>query len=167
MVAQARLKELLDYNPDTGVFTWRKSRGCVAAGSVAGCMDAKGYLRIRVDGKKYANHRLAWLYVYGEFPADQLDHINRVRNDNRICNLRTATQTENHQNTRKPRTNTSGVVGVCWDKSRGKWIAQITTNGRCKHLGYYGAIEEAAAARAAGKAKYHTFNPEDNNEEAA
>ena len=167
MVTQARLKELLDYNPDTGVFTWRVSRGSVKSGSVAGSENSEGYLQIRIYGKPYRAHRLAWLYTHGEFPTGQLDHINRVRTDNRISNLRAATNAENTQNRSKRSDNTSGVIGVSWHKRIGKWLAHIKLNGRLKHLGYYGTIEEAAAARAAAKAKLHTFHPEDNNEEAA
>lgn len=167
MVTQARLKELLDYNPSTGIFTWREGRGGMAAGSVAGCVSSEGYVQLTVDGKHYKAHRLAWLYVHGEFPLNQLDHINRVRTDNRICNLRPATHAENAQNQRKHRDNTSGVTGVSWDKKSRKWRANIRLNGRKIFLGLYETIKEAAAARAAGKAKLHTFHPEDSNDKAA
>lgn len=162
MITQERLKELLDYDPGTGVFTWRIDRtGTAKAGSVAGSLDADGYPQIKVDNRLYKAHRLAWLYIYGELPPHQIDHINRVRTDNRICNLRTATNAENLQNQRKRRNNTSGVIGVSWRKGLSKWQARIMFNGRCIHLGYYKTIEEAAAARAAAKAKLHTFHPED------
>lgn len=167
MVTQSRLKELLDYDPGTGVFTWRVSRGNAKSGSVAGSKNGQGYLQIMVDGKRYKSHRLAWLYVHGKFPPEHIDHINRARADNRIANLRLATSSENPQNQRKRRNNTSGVVGVHWHKKLGKWQAYIMSNGRGIHLGYYGTIEEAAAARAAAKAKYHTFNPEEINDKAA
>lgn len=168
MVTQERLKELLDYNPDTGVFTWRVNRtGTAKTGSVAGAVVGHGYREIKVDGKRYKAHRLAWLYVHGKFPPNYIDHVNRVPNDNRIANLRLATNSENQQNQRKPRNNSSGVIGVSWHKKQGKWQAYITSNGRKIHLGYYVTIEEALAVRAAAKAKYHTFNPEEINEEAA
>lgn len=161
-LTQKRLKELLDYHPGTGVFTWRINRGGTAkTGSVAGCVLGDEYLQIQIDGKGYYAHRLAWLYVHGEFPPDQLDHINRVRADNRIANLRPATNAENNQNQCRRSDNTSGVVGVYWYKQLGKWRALIQLNGRLMHLGYYKTIEEAAAARAVAKAKYHTFHPED------
>lgn len=167
MVTQERLKELLEYDPGTGVFTWRVDRGSAKTNSVAGCGDGYGYLRIRVDGRAYKAHRLAWLYVHGEFPPDQLDHVNRVRTDNRISNLRPATHAENKQNYSKRRNNTSGVTGVYWHKRSGKWRTEIMLNRRIFCLGYYNTIEEAAAARAAAKAKLHTFHPEDSNDKAA
>lgn len=164
MLTQERLKELLDYDPGTGVFSWIVDRGGTAkAGSVAGRLNGNTYLQIMVDGKRYCAHRLAWLYVHGEFPPDQLDHINRIRTDNRISNLRPATGTENNQNCSKRSDNTSGVIGVGWHKKCGKWVAHIRLNGRRKHLGLYDTIEEAAAARASAKAELHTFHPEDNN----
>ena len=163
-MTQAQLKEILDYNPDTGVFTWLISRGPRPAGSVAGVVKRSGYVTIGVHGKTYLAHRLAWLYVHGEFPVDQIDHVNREKADNRIKNLRPSTQSENLQNMSKPCTNTSGIVGVIWCKQTSKWRAQIQLNRRMIHIGRFETIEEAAAARAAAKAKYHTFNPEDNNE---
>lgn len=167
MVTQARLKEVLDYDPVTGIFTWLVDRGGKAkAGSVAGRMVGRNYFQIRVDGRDYYAHRLAWLYVYGEFPTNHLDHMNRNPSDNRIENLRPATQAENLQNMRKLRSNTSGIIGVCWDKQSQKWRAQIKLNGRKIYLGLYNTIDEAAIARASAKAKLHTFHPEDNNEEA-
>lgn len=167
MVTQARLKELLDYDPGTGVFIWRVSRGTARAGSVAGTFNSEGYIRIKIDRKLYLAHRLVWLYVCGKFPVNQLDHIDRDPSNNRIENLRLATQAENKQNLSKPYTNTSGVVGVSWNKQTGKWQAYIQLNNRQIHLGLFDTIEEAAAARAAAKAKLHTFHSEDNNAKAA
>lgn len=167
MVTQARLKELLDYDLGTGVFTWRVSCGTAKSGSVSGTVRPDGYVGIQIDRKPYLAHRLAWLYVHGEFPTDQIDHVNRVRTDNRIENLRLATNAENAQNMSKYRTNTSGVVGVCWYKRDGNWLAFIWLNGKKIHLGLFDTIEEAAAARTAAKAKLHTFNPEDNNVKTA
>lgn len=161
MITQERLKELLDYDPGTGLFTRRIGRGGEAAGSVAGTTNNDGYVRIHIDKKLYRAHRLAWLYIHGEFPPNQIDHINRQRSDNRIENLRPSTQRENNQNQSKPRSNTSGVVGVHWYKRIGKWQAYIMLNKRNIHLGYFDSLEEAAAARAAAKAKLHTFHPED------
>lgn len=162
MITQERLKELLDYDPGTGVFTWRIGRGFRAkAGSVAGRVNKRGYWEVSVDHKRYRSHRLAWLYIYGELPPNQIDHINRIRTDNRISNLRLATIPENNQNQGKRRDNTSGVIGVYWDKKNGKWKAQISLNGRVMSLGRYETIEEATTARVAAKAKLHTFHPED------
>ena len=162
MITQKRLKELLDYDPETGVFTWRVGRtGTAKNGSVAGSFDSDGYSQIKVDNRLYKSHRLAWLYVHGEFPLHQIDHINRVRTDNRIENLRPATNLENHQNQSKRRDNTSGVVGVYWHKRDRKWQASIRLNGRHIHIGCFDTIEKAAAARTRAKAKLHTFHSED------
>lgn len=167
MVTQARLKELLNYDPGTGVFTWRVSRGPKPADSVAGVIKGNKYIYIGVDGKTYLAHRLAWLYAHGIFPLGQVDHANRIKTDNRIENLRLATQAENMQNLSKPRNNTSGVIGVSWDKQHKKWRAQIMIHGRQIYLGLYETIDGALAARYAAKEKYHTFNPEDNNVKTA
>lgn len=166
-MTQSRLKEVMSYDCDTGIFSWKKkiSRK-VVVGKAAGCLDGQGYLMIRIDKKIYKAHRLAWLYVYGKFPDKQLDHINRVKTDNRICNLREASQGENQQNHPRHITNTSGIIGVRWYKRTKKWHASIKYKNRNIHLGYFQSIEEAAAARAEGKAKYHTFHPEDNNDKA-
>ena len=101
-----RLREVLAYDPDTGVFTWKARTSPfsrVNVGDVAGNLRRDGYIEICVDGRKHQSHRLAWLYVYGEWPADQIDHINGIRTDNRIANLREANNAENHHNLRKAR----------------------------------------------------------------
>ena len=164
MLTQDRLKDLLIYDEHTGLFRWIKPTGTrIKAGSVAGTLSDNGYVKISIDRKLYRAHRLAWLYVYGHFPDNELDHVNRVKSDNRIENLRPATCAENQQNQPKRRTNKSGVVGVCWYKRTGKWRAQITA-GRVKyHLGYFDNLEDALCARAIAKAKYHTFHPESSD----
>ena len=161
MIDQARLKELLDYNPETGAFTWRSSCGCSSPGSLAGTLSVKGYIRIKIGRVLQYAHRLAWLYVYGVHPPDFLDHINRVRDDNRICNLRIASFSENAQNCSIPRSNRSGVLGVSWHKASNMWTAQISISGKKIYLGVYKTIEEAKAARAEAKRKYHAFSPVD------
>lgn len=154
----ARLRELLHYDPETGVFTRKvQTTNSVKVGDVAGGLDNKGYLKIRVDVRLYWAHRLAWLYVHGVWPEDQIDHINRIRDDNRISNLRQATCAENNQNTRIDRKNTSGYKGVSWKSSKGKWVAQITINNKNKEIGCYRDINDAIAARKAAEAKYHPF----------
>ena len=158
ILTQPRLKELLHYNPETGIFTWRIAAGCVRVGSVAGSVGNRGYLQIRIDCKLYQAHRLAWLYVHGEFPPNDLDHINRVRSDNRIGNLRLSTRAENLQNQSMRSNNTSGHVGVSWYKRDQKWMAQIKINYKTINLGFFTDLTEAISAYASAKAQFHTFN---------
>ncbi len=159
MLTQSRLKELLRYDPDTGVFTWAVRRHGVRIGDVAGGVDFYGYLCIKIDGRLYKAHRLAWLYVYGKWPADQMDHINGVCDDNRLRNLREATHAQNEQNRALNANNVSGYPGVSWHKRDRKWQSQIGFEGRGKHLGYFDDPESAYAAYLSAKAKLHTFHP--------
>ena len=133
MITQQRLKEFLDYNPDTGVFTWRESYFPSKIGKPAGG-PFRGYLRLMVDGKLYLCHRLAWLYVHGDWPTETIDHINGIKSDNRIKNLRAVSHMENCQNRPLRKDNSSGISGVCWDKSSNHWRATIAVNGKRKHL---------------------------------
>jgi len=141
-----RLRDLLWYDPLTGVFQWKiapkrkSSRGC------AGAKDHYGYIVIRVEGTLYKAHRLAWLHHFGEWPSQTIDHINRVRDDNRIANLRDVAQTLNMRNATYAPTK-SGHVGVVWDKARGKWKAQIRFGRRHIGLGRFDNKEHAIAAR--------------------
>ena len=105
------------------------------------------YRRIQLDGRKYKAHRLAWLYLFGEWPKGQIDHINRNSLDNRIANLRDVSQSENQHNRPEQANNTSGVKGVHWHKQKMRWQAAIRINGKLIHLGLFGTKEEAAYAR--------------------
>lgn len=146
-LTQDRLKELLHYDPDTGVFTWKVSRGNARAGSVAGSVDGHhGYWLIGIDGGNHRAHRLAWFYVYGTQPDEQIDHINGVRSDNRINNLREATNSQNQRNTGARSHNTSGFKGVRWHKASGKYCAAIQHKGKRHHLGLFSGPDEAHAA---------------------
>lgn len=158
MITAERLREILDYDLETGVFTWKK-KTCrkVVVGSVAGCQTKEGYITIRVDGYLMTGHRLAWLYVNGTLPSQGIDHKNRDKADNRICNLRLCTPAENGQNAKLSRANKSGVSGVFFNSKKGKWTAQITVNRKNIVLGAYDSIDEAAASRRAAEVKYHTF----------
>jgi hypothetical protein len=131
---QARLHELLHYNPETGLFT-RKGR-------IAGSRDNRGYWRVGVAGSVSAAHRLAWFYVYGEWPSGPLDHINGDRLDNRIANLRIATPAQNAANVARWRGNTSGYRGVVYHRQCGKWQAQIGGRQR-RYLGLFDDQREA------------------------
>lgn len=162
LLLQSILKTFLHYHPDTGVFTRVISRSSNAnAGEAAGSLHkATGYIHISINGKKYPAHRLAWLYVNGEWPDASIDHINRNKSDNRIANLRVATSAENQQNRQKNKNNTSGIQGVYWDKRTSKWQAQIMLARKCIYIGRFKSIGAAVAARNAAKAKFHTFQPE-------
>ena len=158
MLTQERLKELLTYNENTGVFVWNKHRGGFASkGSVAGAL-SQGYRNIMVDKKTFQAHRLAWLYVDGKFPDKDLDHINLKRDDNRIKNLREVNDSENKQNQRKYSTNTSGYKGVFWSKSSKKWAAAICVNYKIISLGTFEKIEDAATSYENAANKFHKFN---------
>lgn len=152
-LTQVRLKALLSYDPATGLFVWLVRRGKAKPGQVCTKLHDQGYIHIGIDGKKYFGHRLAWLYVYGVWPPDEIDHINGVRTDNRIANLRPATPSENRQN-QAPRTGgTSHLKGVSWHTSHKKWRAVITYAGKCSHIGYYDTEQDANAAYAVTAAK--------------
>lgn len=149
------LRELLCYAPETGAFTWRVNRrGKAKAGDIAGTQNSSGYWLISVRDRLYYAHRLAWLYMKGEWPADQVDHINGNPADNRWVNLRTATNGQNQANSRCRNNNKSGVKGVHWDTRRGYWVAQIMINYKSINLGYFEDIADAASAYADAAAKY-------------
>lgn len=157
LVTQARLKELYHYNEGTGEFTRLFSR-CNAnkAGILVSKKTEAGYFRLWIDGRLYMRHRLAWLYVYGEFPAGQIDHINGIRDDNRIANLRDATPAINAQNTRGPRRDSStGLRGVVWSKRERKYLAHIYVNKRSRYLGRFETAESAYAAYLTAKRELH------------
>lgn len=148
MISQKRLKELLHYDPESGVFVWKVTRsinGLANAGSIAGSVVESGYIHIMVDGKQYKAHRLAWLYVHGEFPPKHIDHANGNPSDNRLVNLRPASHSENACNQGKKSTNTSGWCGVSFHKQSGKHRAEIMLAGNCHYLGGYDSPEIAAA----------------------
>jgi len=158
ILSQERLKKLLHYCPDTGVFTCLVYRNGIKANREAGGISDRGYRRIKIDGKKHYAQRLAFLYMTGELPRNQVDHINGVRNDNRWCNIRLATAIENAQNRKKRSDNTSGVVGVAWYKPLEKWVASICVDGLPVRLGYFHHIFDAACARKSAELKYG-FHP--------
>jgi hypothetical protein len=147
MLTVVRLRRLLSYNQITGVFRWKVRRGGKAlAGTRAGSVRKDGYWQIVVDGKAYLAHRLAWFYVHGQWPKDQIDHKSRVPADLRLKSLRQANTRQNSANKRAYCTNRSGYKGVCWHAIGRKWIAQITVDRRRIYLGLFKTTEEAAAA---------------------
>lgn len=160
VITQSRLKEVLHYDPETGVFTWLAQTGNrIKIGDIAGAVGAAGHRYVGVDRKLYFSHRLAWLYVTGSWPRNQIDHRNGVRDDNRIANLREAAPGQNQQNIKLPSTNKSGFMGVSWSRQKRKWAAHIMLAKRSKYLGYFTTPEDAHAAYLAAKADLHTFQP--------
>lgn len=153
-MTQERLKKLLRYCPLTGVFTWKTNVGNVTKGVVAGATDAYGYQVIRVDGVLYKAHRLAWFYSYGVWPTKNIDHKNRIKNDNRLVNLRDVDQSINTFNAEKRKNNTSGITGVNWVPDRKKWEARIRVNYRNFHLGKFVSKDDAIAARKNAEQKF-------------
>ena len=145
-LTQERLKELLHYDSETGVFTRKMSRGGNKAGVVVGSTNKRKYLRVWVDGNFYALHRLAFLYMDGSFPEGVVDHINGEEIDNSWDNLRDTTMKENMRNSKMSTRNTSGAVGVSFHKATGKWRARIGPQGKTE-LGAFFSLEEAVAAR--------------------
>jgi hypothetical protein len=156
LLTQERLKQLLDYDPLTGEFSWRVAGGKrVHIGDTAGHINQKGYIVIGIDWRVHMAHRLAWLYVYGCFPSKYIDHLNGVNTDNRIANLRDVSTQTNNQNRRKAfkSNKASGVLGVY--KNKGKWRAMIGHNGKAISVGNFHTIEEASDAYIAAKRKIH------------
>jgi hypothetical protein len=155
MITQERLKELLHYDPETGVFTWKVNKGPTArAGTEAGSVkhQQRNYYRhIRADGVTYCAHRLAWLYVHGKFPENEIDHDDGNGLHNWIKNLRDVTRRDNQKNRRLNCNNTSGTTGVSFNQATAKWQARIQTDSGQKHLGQFVEIKDAIAARKAAE----------------
>ena len=154
MITQEELRRLFSYDPESGSFKRLVRRGRCKEGEIAGGK-RQGYIILNIGLKTYQAHRLAWLYFYGEWPKDQLDHINGIRSDNRIVNLRPVTNSENLQNLRSARCdNKSGFLGVT--PITGKWIARIMVNGKSTYLGYFQTPELAHNAYLIAKRKLHS-----------
>jgi hypothetical protein len=150
-----RLREVLRYEPDTGDFFWRAKIGRkIVVGQKAGSFHCQRYIAISIDNKDYLAHRLAWFYVHGVMPEKDIDHINMVRHDNRIENLRSVNRSVNMQNQKKPlKNNKLGFLGV--HKYKDRFIASITVTGIPKHLGIFSTPELAHAAYIEAKRKHH------------
>lgn len=158
-VTADRLRELFKYDDESGLFTRIKRTGNTKIGSVATCKNSNGYVVMHIDGKLYGAHRLAWLYVHGQFPIDQIDHVDGVRTNNSIRNLRDSSQYENMQNVAKKATNKSGHTGVSWDSQTGRWAAQIMSHRKTIRLGRFVLLDDAVNAYKSAKKNIHTYNP--------
>lgn len=172
-ISVEQLRELLRYDPQSGKMFWRpRDKSLFRDGKMTAehsrsiwnaryagteaftADDGKGYLVGGIFGRTHLAHRVIWALVHGEWPTNQIDHINGNRADNRIENLRAATAQENAQNTKLPADNTSGVIGVSWRKRDSKWHASIKANGQAIFLGYFECFEDAVAARKAAEVKF-------------
>ncbi len=156
-LTQSELKELLHYNKDTGVFTWIKSVGTKKSGAIAGHINifrSKGYYRIQLNKKNYYSHRLAWLYIHGKFPDDEIDHLDGDGTNNKWINIRAVDHVENHRNRRLQANNSSGLPGVSWDKALCKWLVRIKIKNNSVYLGYQDNLLEAACIRKNAEIKY-------------
>ncbi len=159
-LTQERLKQLVHYDEVTGDMTRLHSRGAAVAGSVVkyrwggGSNENDGYYGVRLDGHLYYCHRLAWFYVHGVWPANEIDHIDGCRTNNALANLREATPAQNRRNLGRAVNNKSGVKGVTWCKRSKSWSAGLQLFGRRIFLGRHKKIEDAIAARAEGERIY-------------
>jgi hypothetical protein len=145
------LREVLAYNPETGIFTWKfGNKRNTKPNQIAGSIHPQGYRFICIKNKHHRAHRLAWLYVYGEMPKNQIDHINGIKDDNRIVNLRQVSHAENQQNKQSTK-------GYSWHKKRQVWEAYIKINGKKSTLGYFDKEEDAHLARVEAKREHHPF----------
>lgn len=149
-LTQERLKQLLDYDPVTGDFTWKVERGGTNIGDIAGhtCYkNTKQYTLIGIDRSLYRAHRLVWLHVHGRFPKQEIDHINGNGTDNSLGNLREVDRKENCKNMRLHNHNTSGISGVSWRKQRSSWRAYVTVGNKQVSLGHFDNLFDACCAR--------------------
>jgi len=157
MITQEQLKEVLAYDGDTGVFTWKDRDlnwwNTKYSGKVAGTISTGGYVAIRIKGKTYSAHRLAWLYVYDYFPVE-VDHIDGNGLNNIICNIRDVSHIENMKNQKNRKNNTSGTIGVHLSTKTLKWQAKISILGKQVRLGYFTDKQDAIDARKAAEIKY-------------
>ncbi len=166
MLTQSELKAMLDYNPDTGAFTWKVAHGSRTKGAPTGSNNGDGYLQIRIGGRVYFAHRLAFLWMTGVWPEHQVDHINGEGGDNRWCNLRDIPVAENAHNIGGPRSdNTSGFVGAWYDKRDNRWVSAIQVHGKRHNLGRFSTPEEAHAAYLKAKNELHPTHQRLRNQE--
>lgn len=158
-LTHADVCRLLSYDAQSGVFTWRQAK--VSKRQIAGCLCAQGYWRIKIAGKSYKAHRLAWFVTFGVWPADMIDHINGDRSDNRLNNLRLADNAKNQMNRRNAssRNKSAGMLGVNWNPEAMRYAARLQFGGKRIHIGYFDSPEEASQAYNAKKAALTEFAP--------
>ena len=152
-----RLREVLDYDHATGLFVWRRaiSSHAVVGSPAGGLKPPKNYVWIRIDGRGYYAHRLAWLWTTGDWPSGDVDHRNLDHSDNRWVNIRPASRSNNRCNQRARRDNKSGLKGIFFHKGHGTWYARISKDGQHHHLGVFATAEAAHAAYIEAAARLH------------
>lgn len=161
MIDQETVKKLFHYDAESGKLLWRYGNGRnVKPWQEAKALNGKGYVCVKVLGKNYPAHRIIWLYVHGDFPKQFIDHKNRVRNDNRLCNLRDVSRSDNAQNISLPSHNKSGHIGVSWIKTHNSWTVYVAVNKKNKWLGYYKNLDDAITARKEAEKKYYNLPEE-------
>lgn len=160
-LTQARLKDVIDYDPITGAITWsiRSCNRWPDIGRVAGTLSVEGYRVITLGGVMFKAHHLAWLHTTGELPVDQIDHIDGNRDNNSIKNLRECSHAENHQNRKDPERRHPGLRGAYRYGVSGRWRSVIVVDRSSRHLGYFNTPEDAHQAYLTAKAQLHKFNP--------
>jgi hypothetical protein len=151
------VREYFDYDASTGVLTWRIQVGRSKVGAATGCLGKRGYLEVGFRGRLWKAHRLAWLHHYGHWPTMTIDHINGIKTDNRISNLRDVDARTNQQNKRVAHSNnrSSGLLGVSWSEQTKKWVASIKVSRKTRNLGHFSTAEAAHAAYVAAKRLLH------------
>jgi hypothetical protein len=161
MIDQNTVRKLFHYDAESGMLFWRNGNGRnVKPWQEAKSCNGQGYYSVKVNGTNYRVHRLIWLYVYGNFPTKDIDHKNRIRTDNRLCNLRDVSRTDNCQNISLPNHNKSGHIGVSWFQLRKTWTVYVKVNKKNKWLGYYKNLDDAIAARKEGEKQYYNLPEE-------
>lgn len=149
------LKNIVHYDETSGAFTWLKSGKGVPKSRSAGTKNAAGYVQIQIKGRLYYAHRLAWLYMTGEWPKGQIDHVNLCKDDNSWSNLREAEEDQNKWNLGLSRHNKSGVKGVSFDQRTQRWRVRVCVSGACRSAGYFDSIEDAARAASDFRKLHH------------
>ena len=150
------LRERIDYDPETGVLRWKESLGIkTVAGKECGGLHSSGYRNIVINKRPFRAHRIAFALFYGKWPIDQIDHINGIKDDNRISNLREASREENAANRAKSKNNTSGFKGVYWGNWANKWVAQIFFKKKRIYLGLFDCPQKAHNAYVVAANKLH------------
>lgn len=149
------LSKWLDYNPETGIITWKLSIGRAKAGKIAGNINQYGYIELHFKTKSYLAHRVAYSLVHGDISDKFIDHINGIRDDNRICNLRAASREENQRNSKRRKDNKTGIKGVQYVERDKHYVATIRNGGKQIALGFFKNIEDAKSAREDAALKLH------------